>query len=92
MKVFKGLPGGARRAYIAEEVRQGARATPMVSFAYSSVHGSGKDAERMGAALSKALGPKATGRIKCLQQRAVGREQGSATLLPWRTREGERGR
>ena len=73
MQAFKGIPGGARGVYIAEEVRQGARATPMVSFAYSSVHGSGKDVEGMGAALSKTLGPKATGRIKCLQQRAVGR-------------------
>ena len=45
----------------------------MVSFAYSSVHGLGKDVEGMGAALSKTLGPKATGRINYLQQRAVGR-------------------
>ena len=72
MNVFKGLPGGARRAYIAEEVRHGVRATPMVSSAYSSVHGLGKDVEGMGAALSKTLGPKATGRINYLQQRAIG--------------------
>ena len=43
MRVFKGIPGGAREAYIAEGVRHGARATPMVSSAYSSVHSLGKD-------------------------------------------------
>ena len=45
----------------------------MVNFGLQLGARLGKDAERMGAAQGRTLEPKATGRIKCLQQVAVGR-------------------